>query len=137
MTKLLLLPLLAASVLALLLVSREGAPAAQPGSGWPVPHVIEYGDSITLPDGQVLSFEDVVEDSRCPADAMCAWQGRVIVALALDGERFEVEFLRPDATSVTVGGVVVDLRDVQPYPLASQPADVEDYEVTVRVSQAR
>ncbi len=139
--KLLLLPILVASVLGVAFVSsfqvRGEASAPQPSGEWRPLYVLDYGETVTLPDGTVLGFVDVVEDSRCPADAMCAWQGRAIVALTIDGERFEVEYLGPDATSIEHDGLVIHLKDVQPYPLASQPSDVSEYEVTLDILEAR
>lgn len=138
MVKMLLLPLLAASVLAVAFMSiatpfRSTAGAPPSVGEWPASYVIDFGTSVKLPDGSVLGFVEVVEDSRCPADAMCIWQGRAVVAFTLDGERFEVEYLG-EAQVVKEGGVQIAVRDVQPYPLASQPAEVEDYEVTVTVA---
>ncbi|MCK9486181.1 MAG: hypothetical protein M0R73_05675 [Dehalococcoidia bacterium] len=140
MMKMLLLPVLAASVLALAFVSfvtpLRGATGVTPvqAGAWGQALVIDFGSEVTLPDGAVLGFVEVVEDSRCPADAMCAWQGRAVLAFTLDGERFEVEYLGEEQR-VEVAGVRIPLRDVQPYPLASQPADAEDYEVTLVVSE--
>ncbi|MEX2032587.1 MAG: hypothetical protein WEA81_06935, partial [Dehalococcoidia bacterium] len=92
-------------------------------------------DSVTLPDGAVFRFAGVVEDLRCPADAMCIWQGRVVVALTLDDARFKVAYLGEDA-SVEAAGYIVTVHEVQPYPLASQPTDVEDYVLVMSVSKA-
>ena len=136
MFKLLLLPVLAASVFAMVFAARVGGAPRSSDGAWPVSAVVKYGDSVTLADGRVLAFVDVVEDSRCPADAMCIWQGRAIVAFNLDGERFEVEFLGPEDTVKSLEGIDLALKDVQPYPLASQPSDEADYEVTVRVTMS-
>lgn len=136
MSKFILLPFLVIAVFGSVLAARTGALGfASDGGRWPASQDVAYGESITLPDGSVLEFVEVVEDSRCPADAMCIWQGRAVVALELNGERFKVAFLGEPA-SVEVGEYTVTIHEVQPYPLASKPAAPSEYVVTVSVSKA-
>jgi len=103
------------------------------GGGRFAPVVLGVGDDLELPDGTVLTFVELVEDSRCPADAMCIWQGRALLAFEHEGERFVVTFLGDDGASTMLGGYGLQVLDVQPYPLASQPHDPADTEVTVRL----
>ncbi|MGE3961813.1 MAG: hypothetical protein AB7F65_09050 [Dehalococcoidia bacterium] len=100
------------------------------------PVVLGVGESFELPDGAELEFVELVQDSRCPADAMCIWQGEAVLQLALDGQRFQVAFSSPDDEVRVVDGWAIQVLDVQPYPLASQPHDPADTEVTVRVYRA-
>ena len=47
--------------------------------------VLAQGANAVLNGGDVtITFERVVEDSRCPADVMCAWSGMVTVALRVE-----------------------------------------------------
>jgi hypothetical protein len=135
MSRLILLPVLVMALFGSLLAAGTAVPGVDSDEEWPSERPVAYGDSVTLPDGAVFRFAGVVEDSRCPADAMCIWQGRVVVALALDDARFKIAFLG-EAAATEVGGYVVTVHEVQPYPLASQPTDVEDYVVTVTISKA-
>lgn len=100
------------------------------------PVTLGVGESLTLSDGSDLEFVALVEDSRCPADAMCIWQGQAVLQFDLDGQRFKVTFTGPDDEVRVVDGWAVQVLDVQPYPLASQPHDPADTEVTVRVYRA-
>jgi hypothetical protein len=95
--------------------------------------VLGVGDTIDLPDGTVLEFVELVEDSRCPADAMCIWQGHARLLFKHDGDPFVVTFVGADNSSVMLGAYGLQVLDVQPYPLASQPHDPADTEVTVRL----
>lgn len=136
MSKLMILPFLVVAVFGSVLAARSGAfGLPSDGERWPSSQEVAYGEPVTLPDGSDLEFVDVVEDSRCPADAMCIWQGRAVVAFELDGERFKVAFLGEPA-SVEVGEYTVTVHEVQPYPLASQSAEHSEYVVTVSVSKA-
>ena len=45
---------------------------------------IELGYSVTLPDqGMEISFDRVVEDSRCPANVNCIWAGKAEIGLTV------------------------------------------------------
>ncbi len=66
---------------------------------------IPLGESRPLPGtDRPVEFVEVLEDSRCPADAMCVWQGRVQVHLAVTLGTEQV----PDFT--------LSLTAVDPYP---------------------
>ncbi|PZD77455.1 hypothetical protein [Mesonia sp. K7] len=47
------------------------------------------GDTYFLQNGYVIDFVEVTEDSRCPSDATCVWEGqaRAIVMLCKDGKK--------------------------------------------------
>jgi hypothetical protein len=87
-----------------------------------------------------VTFVEILEDSRCPADAMCVWQGNVKVLIEV-GYGTEVqqytltlgEMLEGDVNSITVGEYTITLVQVDPYPLASQPTDPADYRVTLEI----
>jgi hypothetical protein len=76
----------------------------------------------------------LIEDSRCPADAMCVHQGqaRVLARIARAGSSREVEMTLGGAPA-SLGGRV-DLVAVCPYPLASQPAAPGDRRFVFSVS---
>jgi len=68
---------------------------------------------------------DSIEDSRCPANAMCIWAGRVAVELLLSksADSHSVTLIlqagqQLGSTQVTLGTVTykVVLRSVLPYP---------------------
>ena len=97
---------------------------------------------ITLADGEVqLTFVKVVEDSRCPADAICVTGGQVKVLFALNfGSGDAKEFARTlgdlhegDVSQIEVAGIFIRLVDVQPYPFSSQPR-TQPWAVTVGIN---
>ena len=137
MTKFLLLPMILFGVLSSAIggyVLTSHHDAGDGGRSRPV--VLGVGDSFELPDGSTLEFVELVQDSRCPADAMCIWQGEAVLQFDLDGLRFKTHFTGPDDEVTVVDGWAIQVLDVQPYPLASQPHDPADTEVTVRVYRA-
>lgn len=129
---LVLLGLIGSATTAYTLTSNDGGD----DDGRSIPVILEVGDSLELPDGSDLEFVELLDDSRCPADAMCVWQGQADLQFELDGQRFAVAFTSPDDEVVVVDGWAIQVLDVQPYPLASVPHDPADTEVTVRVYEA-
>jgi hypothetical protein len=91
-----------------------------------------------LPEGGFLEFVGVVEDSRCPADAACVWQGRVVAEFAFRGERVLAAYAGGETAMEPVQGYRIAIEGVQPYPFASQAGIAPDaYRVTVTVTEAR
>lgn len=79
-----------------------------------------------------------MQDSRCPADAICVSSGFVQARFAIqEGERIREEVLTlgdlraGDSNVMSVGEFTVTLVEVNPYPLASAPVDYADYSVTL------
>lgn len=83
--------------------------------GWSV----QYGDEPIS-----LTFDKVIEDSRCPTGADCVWAGRFIAGMTMKrrGDNavraFQVELDKP----TTVLGYSVQLSDVRPLPQDGEPA---------------
>jgi hypothetical protein len=117
--------------------------------------LLDFGASTAAGNGVLtLTFADVVEDSRCPADVSCAWSGMVIVELAAAVEDEPAQTLhvggmtdnrglvigpvpaRKTPTVFTIGGYEVALLAVTPYPSkAATPPDKAEYQVQVLVHE--
>lgn len=97
------------------------------------PFVLEQGQSALIGSEDVLvTFVNVVEDSRCPSDVVCVWQGDVTVKLEvsfLGGESLEVEL----SDDQQVEDLVVDLLQVNPYPVSGEP--IEHYTIELLVGK--
>lgn len=70
-----------------------------------------------------LSFDGVVSDSRCPANAMCIWQGAATAAFSFtrngDLHRFNLSTIsmEPNYTKDTViAGYKIEFINLLPYP---------------------
>lgn len=96
------------------------------------PFFLELGDAVQV-DGHSLRFVDVVEDSRCPEDVTCIWEGRAKVQIAASdptgAEERQVLTLpygsmgEDERSTWTVGGLVVRLHDLTPYPNSERPSE--------------
>jgi hypothetical protein len=124
------------SVAALLSLAAAAGCAAAPVARGPAAEGIvtaALGSTAQIGDLRITPLR-LVEDSRCPADAMCVHQGkaRVLARVARGATSAEVEMTlggRP-----TWFGSRIDLVAVCPYPLASQPAAPADRRFVFSVS---
>ena len=118
------------------------------GNGLPDEPLVKPGEEFSLAagasasiDGRYLvTFEKVVEDSRCPMNARCVWEGNARVALSVleirRGDRdeyhswpLELNTSERFATKRSVGALSVELRLLDPTPMAGVPVD--KYTVTL------
>jgi len=87
-----------------------------------------------------ITFENVSDDSRCPAGATCMWAGDAAAAFTLENPpaaalhrtlhtngRFERE--------TECGGLVVRLEDIKPYPKEGATIQPDDYRATLVVTK--
>jgi len=82
---------------------------------------IRLGQSKTADGGKVsIKFLSVVEDSRCPANAKCVWEGNAKIKLVVlrgkgNSKTIEVNSsLQP--RSVIIYGYAIKFSDLSPYP---------------------
>jgi hypothetical protein len=83
-----------------------------------------------------ITLLSVTEDSRCPSDVTCIWQGQVTVQLDIQHED-QVELLlltKNNAESAIVfDKYQIQLIDVKPYPISTQPIKADEYTATLKV----
>ena len=82
-------------MIGLIATACEPSSATQPAPGesplvrpTPTVHRVEIGlgGSVELPDqGIGISFDRVVEDSRCPTNVVCVWAGEAVIELTVTG----------------------------------------------------
>ena len=98
------------------------------GSGNPAPTAqslsLRVGEIGTLPGTPItIAFHEVTEDSRCPANAVCVWEGNAQVALTLasPGGRLDGRLnTRTDPTRIAFGGASIAIVSLVPYPTGEE-----------------
>ena len=86
--------------------------------------------------GLRVKFENVVSDSRCPADVVCIQAGEAVVRITViggDGNRRSYELRTTGATSVVHDGVTIAIEGVEPRPVSARSIRPADYRLTLRV----
>ncbi len=116
---------------ALLLAIALAACATTPGQARPTARL---GQVATV-DGIRVRPLSVVEDSRCPVNAMCVWAGRLIVRTEVRaGGRRVIRNLEL-GKSQTIAGGTLTLSSVEPGKVAGVEADPRSYRFTFRFAR--
>ena len=116
--------------------------------GFPDEPQVKAGEQFTLAagtsaviDGRYrVTFWKVIDDSRCPMNARCVWEGNARVAFGVlairreDRDEYtswglELNTSERFTTKRTVGALSLELRLLDPTPMAGVP--VEKYTVTL------
>lgn len=101
---------------------------------------LAVGQRAALAAGPAVTFAAVVEDSRCPIDAICIQAGRAVVRLSLaagDRTRDLLLMTRDGAAADTVESLEIRLLTLLPAPRAAAPTPADSYRVTLRVDSIR
>jgi len=101
---------------------------------------LDFGEAVSVPVAELwLHFVDVVEDSRCPARVQCVWAGDAAIAIEIasnlaDGDSVtDTLHTTLDPKSVAVGGYLLQLVQVDPYPIVPGDIPLERYRITLRL----
>ncbi len=89
-------------------------------------------------DNISVTFQEVLEDSRCPVDVTCIWAGlaKVSLQVAVSGQEREISLsTSPPEDSAVFENYTFWLISVRPVPRSDQNIDSSAYFVTVRVDQ--
>ena len=91
-------------------------------------------------DGSALAirFDTVSEDSRCPTDAQCVWEGNATLRLTVDsaGTARRVELRTAgNPPPVAAFGHQVGYRALRPAPTTAGPIAPRSYIATLRVTR--
>ncbi|MCC5631512.1 hypothetical protein LC613_27585 [Nostoc sphaeroides CHAB 2801] len=115
---------------------------AKVGTSLNTPFYLKYGKTAYLPSENIeIKFSKVIEDSRCPTNVTCIWQGQVIIELDIIKNDLQVSTLMltliPGSDSLPIqflGKYSVTLREVSPYP-KGQAIALKDYIVQLVVNR--
>lgn len=118
-------------------------------TGAPAGIEANLGQEFLLPIGQEaritgenlrISFEDVIEDSRCPLNVTCVWEGRAIslIQLTYDDTAYRVALNEPGLTDNAMDmfrDYIITFHLIKPYPGEVDNISKEDYYLQLTVSK--
>jgi hypothetical protein len=111
--------------------ATSGRPSANPGSEF----ALALGESMRIAGSRtIIHFSEVIDDSRCPMNARCIWEGNAKVAVEVLDRTVELNTSTRFATKQTVAGVTVELIRLEPSPMAG--AQTTGYIATLIVGAA-
>jgi hypothetical protein len=102
-------------------------------------------DAVITGENLRLHFDEVLEDSRCPAQVECVWTGQARIAVVVHAAAstpITVAFnTNPapgqNAQTAQVGEYKITLLSLEPYPQTPEdPIDLEQYRATLEVSKS-
>lgn len=97
-----------------LLASAQGATTENGNSHQSTFYTVAVGEVFRL-EGQEMKFTRVLEDSRCPMGAQCAWAGRLVIELEVKAAPPKAKTLAfpAEASPVKIGPWKVAISDAQ------------------------
>jgi hypothetical protein len=126
------------------------AACASGGGNAPTPPTPSLNEEFVLAPGQTaavegtnvrLTFDRVSEDSRCPADVNCIWEGDAVVVLRVKVEAEEAtrevhtQGGEPRSRKAPAGDYVVTLVRLDPTPRSTTTIEPSAYRATLRVGR--
>ena len=104
--------------------------------------VLAPGQTAVVKDtGIRVTFDRVREDSRCPTDVTCIWEGDAVVVLRVKASADEVtrevhtQGDPPRSRQAPAGDFVVTLVRLDPAPRSTSAVDPASYRATLRVGR--
>ncbi len=102
---------------------------------------LEVGESLAVPAlGATIGFDTVLEDSRCPVDVECVWEGNARVGLRLVSDELDEDFElntseQGGATSFLAAGYAISIEKLEPKPTSTTPIDPKFYHLTLKLQK--
>ena len=106
------------------------------------PFVLSIDEKATIDSELIITLLGIEEDSRCPIDVTCVWEGSVKAEINLvNGQTNLGNHIIPlavkDASAQTFEGYFIKMMEVEPYPVSSTPIKPSEYMVTFLVSKVK
>jgi hypothetical protein len=96
---------------------------------------LKYGHSAHIQDDNTtIKFIEIKEDSRCPAGAICKWEGNVKVILKISNSELEINS-NTNPQFVGYDDSIVKLISVTPYPKLKEKININDYVIKLVVTK--
>lgn len=102
-----------------------------------LPFEVGVGSIVQVQNGVEITVLDV-EDSRCPADVQCIWQGEAKVHINVKEDSKDLgDFVLStlaEKMNQSFENFTIRLIEVQPYPYSTKEINASDYSITLVVS---
>ncbi len=107
-----------------------------------VPFVVRMNKTAKQTNGDLqLTLTGIPEDSRCPVDVNCIWEGQVklFIDAAVPSQKsnleFKVEKSKMGMVSNNFEGYKILINNVQPDPVSGEKTSLEEYVVELLVTK--
>lgn len=97
------------------------------------------GESVTFKDhGIKLNFLDVLDDSRCPSDVDCVWEGTVSLMINIQYNSQDLGNFILNSSNLhkaSFMGYYVKFKELEPYPISTEIILKTSYNATFIVAE--
>ena len=99
------------------------------------PFKIKLGQTLEFQGTDLsITFEELLEDSRCPDGATCVWAGNGRVSIKLNELQAELN-THLDPKSIDLSGYEINLLSLAPYPEINNEIEPEEYILEMMVTE--
>lgn len=75
-----------------------------------------------------------INDSRCPADVICVWEGKADVKIEVKNPVHGILLLNTHNNRIdSLGNYSFELIDVSPYPISTKTINLEEYNISLNI----
>lgn len=101
---------------------------------------LKIGETVDITSDFQITLINILDDSRCPSDVTCIWEGTVSAEINLikdgEGHKYVIPIgLADGMESQLIDDFYVMLYDVTPYPISTRQIESSEYVATLIVSQ--
>lgn len=97
------------------------------------------GESVIINDhGITLKFVDVLDDSRCPSDVVCVWEGTVSLMINIQYSNQDLGNFILNLTNLhkaSFMGYYVKFKALEPYPISTETIPKTSYYATFIIDE--
>jgi len=99
--------------------------------------LLRYQGEVTIAGTDLtIKFSSLPEDSRCPVDVVCVWEGNAHVVLLINNiDKADLNTALPSKEVSYKDTYKITLVEVQPLPFSQQPIPIENYKVKLKVEK--
>ena len=92
-----------------------------------------YGEYHSIDNALNFSIVEI-NDSRCPSDVVCVWEGKADVKInVISPVKGIITLSTYDHLTDTIGNYSFKLVDISPYPVSTKTIKIEEYNVTLKI----
>lgn len=102
---------------------------------------LNVGDCVSDDAGLKVCIDSVSDDSRCPSDVVCIWEGNaaVNVSFTINSIKHELSLNTNNSANfpsdTTVQQYHIQLKELTPYPISTSTINQKDYKATLVVEE--
>jgi len=94
-----------------------------------------YGEYQSIDNSLYFTLTEI-NDSRCPSDVVCVWEGKADVKIEVKSPvKGFITLSTYNHLTDTIGNYSFELKEVKPYPVSTKTIKLEDYNVSLKIEK--